>query len=72
MRIKPEGRKAVWPVLGERAGFVQDGGVAHKSPLVCVRTPSAVTEEIVSHRYVRSTALYDAVKAKGPFPGLFQ
>src|SRR6266849_3180650 len=36
VRIKPVGRKTVWPVPGELTGFVEDDGVACTSPLVCV------------------------------------
>ncbi len=37
MEIKPVGGKAVWPVLGELLGFVEDDGVACTSP--AVRSP---------------------------------
>jgi hypothetical protein len=34
MRIEPVGREAVFPVLGEFAWLVQDGGIPGTSPLV--------------------------------------
>jgi hypothetical protein len=35
MGIKPVSRKAMWPVLGELLGLVEDDGVAGTSPRVC-------------------------------------
>ena len=45
MRIEPVGRKAVRPVLGELAGFIQDDGVARMSPLVCLSNDCATRDQ---------------------------